>query len=439
MDLFPIKNEGKAAPAPLAFRMRPVSLDEFIGQEDLLGEGRPLREMIESDRASSMILWGPPGCGKTTLAGIFAKRTGMAFRPLSAVASGIRDVRKVIERARAEREAGGPGTILFIDEIHRFNKAQQDAFLPHVEEGTITLIGATTENPSFEVISPLLSRCRVFVLRPLNDDEIRSLVGRALTDSERGLKKDGLEVADDAMEAIVRLSDGDARRALNLLEAASDLARKDRVTKETVGQAAQKRVLQYDKAGEEHFNLISALHKSLRGGDPDASLYWLARMIDGGEDPLYLARRMVRFASEDVGLADPQALPIAISAMEAVRFIGLPEGELALAQLAIYLALAPKSNRAYLAYGAAKEEVREKGTLPVPMTIRNAPTRLMKDLGYGKGYDYPHYAPDAVVDQRYLPDKAKGGYFQPSDRGFEQELTQRLNRWKELRKRGTTK
>ena len=434
MDLFGPQKKGPPKPAPLASRMRPLTVEEFLGQEDLLGEGKPLREMIESDRISSMILWGPPGCGKTTLARIVARRTGMTFQPLSAVTSGIKDVKRVIEGARAERNAGGTGTILFVDEIHRFNKAQQDAFLPHVEEGVVTLIGATTENPSFEVIAPLLSRSQVFCLRPLRAEEIKTLVDRALADPERGLKRPDLVVEDEGKAAIARLSDGDARRAYNLLEVAAGLARKDRIDAETVQGAAQSRVLIYDKAGEEHYNLISALHKGLRGGDADASLYWLARMIEAGEDPLYLARRMVRFASEDVGLADPQALPLAIAAMEAVRFIGLPEGELALAELAIYLALAPKSNRVYRAWGAAKREVSEKGTLPVPMEIRNAPTGLMKDLGYGKGYVYPHEVEEGVVDQRYLPEGLSGGYYRPRDAGFEQEMKKRLDRWKELRK-----
>ncbi|MCZ6688600.1 MAG: replication-associated recombination protein A [Planctomycetota bacterium] len=414
--------------------MRPSTLDEFLGQEDLLGKGKPLRQMIESDEISSMILWGPPGCGKTTLARIISTRTGMRFRPLSAVTSGIRDVKKVIDEAKAEREATGAGTILFVDEIHRFNRAQQDAFLPHVEDGVIALIGATTENPSFEVISPLLSRCRVFVLQALDPEQIETLIRRALDDSKRGLGGRALEVDEEALGVITGLSDGDARRALNLLEAAANLAGAEPISGDTIRKAAQSRVLIYDKAGEQHFNLISALHKSLRGGDADASLYWLARMMEAGEDPLYIARRMVRFASEDIGLADPQALPMSMAATEAVRFMGLPEGELALAELAIYLALAPKSNLTYSAYGAAKDEVREKGSLPVPMEIRNAPTRLMKDVGYGKGYEYPHDAEGGVVDQKYLPDGAVGGYYRPKDAGFERELSERLERWNQIRK-----
>jgi putative ATPase len=403
--------------------MRPRDLKEFLGQEDLVGPGKPIREMIERDQIASMILWGPPGSGKTTLAGIIARRTGMVFRPLSAVTSGIKDVRAVIETARAERREGG-GTILFVDEIHRFNKAQQDAFLPHVEEGTITLIGATTENPSFEVIAPLLSRCRVFILRPLREEEIRII-----------LERTEVAIDEEAMGAVLSLCDRDARRALNLLEIASDLVGPEGiVTADVVASVAQGKVLRYDKDGEEHYNIISALHKSLRGGDVDASLYWLARMLDGGEDPLYIARRMVRFASEDVGLAHPQALTLAMAATEAVRFIGLPEGELALAELAIYLAAAPKSNRVDRAYRAAKKEVREKGSLPVPMEIRNAPTRLMKDAGYGAGYHDPHGDPDGVVAQDYLPDGVRGGYYEPTDRGFEQEMVKRIEQWKRLRK-----
>ena len=443
-DLFPSPSRGPGKPPPLAHRMRPRTLDEFLGQEELIGEGKPLRRMIEEDRVASMILWGPPGCGKTTLAGIIAGRTGLEFRPLSAVASGVKDVRRVIEEARTIRAAGG-GTILFVDEIHRFNKAQQDAFLPHVEEGTIVLIGATTENPSFEVISPLLSRCRVFVLRPLDDAEIRTLVERALADRERGVPQDGLAFDEEAMAALVRLADADARRALNLVEAAAHLAsgrRKGRgggtITTTLVEEAAQGRVPRYDKAGEEHFNIISALHKSLRGGDVDAALYWLARMLVAGEDPLYVARRMVRFASEDVGLADPRALEQAMAATEAFRFLGPPEGELALAQLAIYLATAPKSNRAYLAWGAARTEAVEKGSQPVPMEIRNAPTRLMKDVGYGKDYHDPHDDDEGVVGQRYLPGRVGGGYYDPTDRGFEKEVAERIALWKRLRKDRTS-
>ena len=432
-DLFPSSRRGPGKPPPLAHRMRPRTLEEFLGQEELLGPKKPLRRMIEEDRVSSMIFWGPPGCGKTTLAGIIAGRTGLEFRPLSAVTSGVKDVRRVIEEARGIRQGGG-GTILFVDEIHRFHKAQQDAFLPHVEEGTVVLIGATTENPSFEVIAPLLSRCPVFVMRPLDEGELRTLIHRALADEERGLGGRRLSIDDEAAAALVRLADSDARRAMNLLEGAAHLAADAGTIAPTqVEEAAQGRVPRYDKSGEEHFNIISALHKSLRGGDVDASLYWLARMLVAGEEPLYVARRMVRFASEDVGLADPQALVQAMAATEAFRFLGPPEGELALAQLAIYLATAPKSNRAYTAWGAARREAEEKGSQPVPMEIRNAPTRLMKDVGYGKGYDYPHDDPDAVVDQRYLPERVRGGYYEPTDRGFEAEVARRVERWKTLR------
>ena len=440
MDLFK-KDDMKAGqdPRPLADRMRPRTLDEYVGQTHLMGAGSLLRRAIEADQLFSMIFWGPPGSGKTTLARIIAGAIQSHFASFSAVLSGVKEIRAVVDEARVQRQDQRKKTILFVDEIHRFNKAQQDAFLPHVESGLITLIGATTENPSFEVIAPLLSRSRVLLLKPFSDDELMLILEKALKDSERGLGELSLEIEPEAMAAIVWSADGDARAALNTLEATASLVQtqKDhsrKITRALVEEAFQKKFLLYDKGGEEHYNLISALHKSLRGSDPDAALYWLGRMLAAGEDPLYIARRMVRFASEDVGNADPRALTVAISAMQAFQFIGLPEGELALAQTAVYLATASKSNALYTGYGRIKETISRTGTLPVPLHIRNAPTRLMKELGYGKGYLYAHNFEDAYVPQDFLPEKLKGEtYYHPTDRGYEKIIRERMEQWRKLR------
>ncbi len=424
---------------PLADRMRPETLEEFVGQSHILDRGGLLRKAIEEDRLFSMIFWGPPGSGKTTLARIIAGETKSHFATFSAVLSGVKEIRAVIAEARAELETTDRRTILFVDEIHRFNKAQQDAFLPHVESGFITQIGATTENPSFEVISPLLSRTRVMGLRPFTEEELAEILRRALEDPVRGLGGLSIDVEPEALEHMVRAADGDARAALNNLEAAaSRVAGKGPgergITLAMAEAALQRKALQYDKAGEEHYNLISALHKSLRGSDPDAALYWLARMIEAGEDPLYIARRMIRFASEDIGNADPMALTVAMAAMQAFHFIGLPEGELSLAQAAVYLATAPKSNAIYRAYGRVKSVVGETGTLPVPLHIRNAPTRLMRDLGYAKGYWYAHDYEEAFVPQDYLPEKLRGQvYYTPTDRGYERTIRERLTKWRRIR------
>ena len=447
MDLFEYQaKETAKASMPLAEKMRPRHLDEFTGQKHVTGEGTLIRNAIDHDRIFSMILWGPPGCGKTTLARIIAGETSSYFAQFSAVLSGIKEIRAVIEDAGNQLKLYRKKTILFVDEIHRFNKSQQDAFLNHVESGLITLIGATTENPSFEVISPLLSRCRVITLNTLTSEEIAEIIDRALKDTQRGLGDLGLIFERDALSHIVRISDGDARNALNSLEIAAALivsedggfkkGKKKNITIKDVENAIQKKALLYDKSGEEHFNIISALHKSLRGSDPDAALYWLGRMLSAGEDPLYIARRMVRFASEDVGNADPGALRVAIDAMEAFRFLGRPEGELALAQAAVYLATAPKSNSIYAAYNNAKNAVKTSGTLPVPFHIRNAPTGLMKDLGYGKGYKYAHDYKGAYTSQEYLPDKLKGRRFYfPSERGYEKKIKERLEKWRGQRKK----
>jgi putative ATPase len=426
------------APAPLADRMRPRALDEIVGQEHLLGPGRVLRAAIETGELHSMILWGPPGSGKTTLASLMARVTGARFVAFSAVLSGIKEIREVIAEAERERARRGIRTVLFVDEIHRFNRAQQDAFLPHVEKGTVVLVGATTENPSFEVNSALLSRCRVYVLRALGDDDLLAIMGRALADGARGLASLRPEVTDEGLRSIARVGNGDARVALNVLEVAVTLTPAGggprRVTEASIREAAQRRTLLYDKSGEEHYNLISALHKSLRDSDPDAALYWLTRMLEAGEDRLYIARRLVRFASEDVGNADPGALSLTLAAKEAYDFLGDPEGELALAQATLYLALAPKSNAVYVAYNEAKADVTERPAEPVPLHIRNAPTRLMKDLGYGAGYQYAHDAPDARVDQDDLPEALRGRqYYRPTDRGLEADLGRRLAEWRRWR------
>ena len=440
MDLFDqTEKEKKGGMSPLADRMRPETLEAFVGQHHLLGKDGLLRRAVEEDKLFSVIFWGPPGSGKTTLARIIAHHTKSHFEAFSAVLSGVKEIRSVIEEAKSQRRYHQKKTVLFVDEIHRFNKAQQDAFLPHVESGLITLIGATTENPSFEVIAPLLSRTRVMVLKPYTDDELSIILKRALSDRENGLGTLSLEIDPDALEHIIWTADGDARTAMNNLEAAAFLVQEKesgqrKITRDVVETAIQKKALQYDKLGEEHYNLISALHKSLRGSDPDAALYWLCRMLEGGEDPLYIARRMVRFASEDIGNADPDALSIAVSAMQAFQFIGLPEGELALAQAAVYLATAPKSNALYTGYGKVKQTVGATGTLPVPLHIRNAPTGLMKDLGYGKGYKYDHNFPDAHAPQDYLPEKLKGQiYYRPTERGYEKVVKKRLEKWRKLR------
>jgi putative ATPase len=422
--------------APLADRIRPRTLEEFVGQGHLLGEGKVLRQAIETDHLPSMILWGPPGSGKTTLAMIIAQTTGAQFIAFSAVLSGVKEIKEVIKEADDEWRAEKQKTILFVDEIHRFNKAQQDAFLPHVEKGTIILIGATTENPSFEVISPLLSRTKVFTLNPLTEEEVEAILNRALADKERGLGQYPTAMDPEVIKGISRLANGDARIGLNTLEMLVLTTPPDskgfrHIRKEDLKEILQRKTFLYDKSGEEHYNLISALHKSLRGSDPDAALYWLGRMLEAGEDPLYIARRMVRFASEDVGMADPHALQIAVSAMEAFHFIGLPEGNLALAEAAVYLATAPKSNALYTGYQRVQRDIREVENMPVPLHIRNAPTPLMKDLGYGKDYKYPHDYPDHFVDEEYLPENLRGRtYYHPSDQGFEKEIKRRLEYWR---------
>jgi putative ATPase len=443
MDLFskpPSASASGPVPPPLADRMRPRNFDEFVGQGEIIGPGTTLRRALEAKEVPSLILWGPPGSGKTTLARLIAREAGYEFLPFSAVTSGIKEIKEVIERARVNRELNRRRTILFIDEIHRFNRAQQDAFLPHVENGTIVLIGATTENPSFEVNAALLSRCRVLLLRALAEPEIRAVVRRAIADGERGLGGLAVRLDEDAEAALATLSSGDARVALNLLELAAvsappgpDGARA--VTREAVARAAQRRTHLYDKAGEGHYNTISAFIKSLRGSDPHAALYWLARMVEAGEDPLFIVRRMVLFASEDVGNADPNALRVAVAVKEAVDFVGMPEGYLPLAQGATYLATAPKSNASYTAYLAARRTVRENPDLPVPLHLRNPVTELMGEVGYGDGYLYPHDHPNAVVDQPYLPPELAGStFYSPKEVGFEREIKKWME-WREARRK----
>jgi putative ATPase len=440
MELF--ENERQAAvdkidpSAPLADRMRSRSFDEFFGQEKLTGPETPFRRAIEQDRIGSVIFWGPPGSGKTTLARLIAKATSGQFVPFSAVTSGIKEIKGVISKAGNFKKLSGRKTYVFIDEIHRFNKAQQDAFLPYVEKGDIVLIGATTENPSFEVISALLSRVKVYTLDRLNDESLKKIIQNALSDKEKGLASLNITLESKALDFVIAAADGDARRGLNLLEAAADdVGKGGNITLDKVIEIHQKGALVYDKAGEEHYNIISALHKAVRGGDPDASLYWLARMLDSGEDRLYIARRLIRMAVEDIGLADPYALTVALNARDTYHFLGTPEGEQALAQAVIYLACAPKSNAAYMAYEKAMKDASEKGSLPVPLHIRNAPTALMKALGYGKDYKYAHEYEDAMTDQEYFPDDLSGTiYYRPTEAGREKKLSEYLEKYRTYRK-----
>ena len=427
--------------APLADRMRPDSLDGFYGQDKLVGEGRILRHLLQGDSLPSLILWGPPGSGKTSLAKIISAATEADFVFFSAVLSGVKEVRQIVEVAKTRLTKDHLKTILFVDEIHRFNKSQQDAFLPHVENGLLTLIGATTENPSFQVIAPLLSRCRVLVLDPLSPDTLAQIIQQALNDKDRGLGSHKLQLEEKANKLLIEAADGDARSALNILELAAKLTQQrftegspdGLITLADIEEASQTRTLRYDKDGEEHFNLISALHKSLRDSDPDGSLYWYYRMIEGGEEPLYIARRLIRFASEDIGIADPQALVQAVAGRDAYHMLGSPEGELALAQVVAYLATAPKSNSVYTASKTVRGLIRQTGSLPVPLHIRNAPTQLMKELGYGKGYEYAHDSPEGLVDQDHLPEELAGKRFYfPVNRGYEAVVKDRLDKWRDI-------
>ena len=436
MPLFDLPEE-KSLPQsmPLAARMRPQTFAEFVGQEHLVAEGRVLRKCIEADQLPSMVFWGPPGSGKTTLAHIIANVSRAHFSPLSAVSAGVADLRRVVEEAKKRLKSSGRRTILFVDEIHRFNKAQQDVVLPFVENGIVTFIGATTENPSFEVISPLLSRCRVFRLNLLSDEDGRLILERAIKDAERGLGKSHIAISEEALRHLVTISNGDARVALNALEMATSATLPDdndlrSIDLSAVEEALQHRALLYDKSGDQHYDLISALHKSLRGSDPDASLYWLGRMLEAGEDPLYIARRLVRFASEDVGVADPQALVIAVAVQQAVHFVGLPEGNLALAEAVIYLATAPKSNSLYQAYSRVQKDVQQGRNEPVPLHLRNPVTDLMRRMGHGRGYKYAHDQPDHFVKQQNLPASLQGKrYYVPTEQGYEKGIADRLKKW----------
>ena len=424
MDLFTIDSSEIA---PLAERMRPRTISEYLGQDHILGEGKLLRRLIETDRLTSLIFWGPPGSGKTTLARIIANATKSHFIFFSAIMSGIKEIREVVKEAEDTLKYRGKRTILFVDEIHRFNKSQQDAFLPYVERGTFTMIGATTENPSFEVIAPLLSRCKVLVLNPLSETEVVSILEHALSDAERGLGELHLSASQEALSFMAEQAGGDARVALNTLETAARLAHGGSLTLESAREAMQKKPLLYDKGGEEHYNVISAFIKSMRGSDPDAALYWLARMLESGEDPIFILRRMVVFASEDVGNADPRGLQLAVSALQAFQLVGMPEGRIILGQAVSYLATAPKSNASYLGINQALAEVRKSGALPVPMQMRNAPTTLMKNLGYGKGYLYPHDLPEGEAAQGYLPEQIAGRrFYEPKGSGYEKSIKERM-------------
>jgi putative ATPase len=436
LDMFKDKaDELRQKNAPLAARMRPLDFDEFVGQEHITGKGRAFRRAIEADKLPSVILWGPPGSGKTTLARIIASTTHSFFAPISAVSAGVADLRKAVNEAGERLGLNGQRTILFIDEIHRFNKGQQDAVLPHVEDGTVTLIGATTENPSFEVISPLLSRCQVVILQPLSDEQIGIILKRAISDKVKGLGKLDLEVDDEALKFLVTVADHDARQGLNFLEAAANATalgeqNRRRLSVSLLEEVIGCRALKYDKTGDAHYDTISALHKTLRGSDPDASLYWLGRMLEAGESPLYIVRRLIRFATEDVGMADPQALVIAMAAQQAVHFVGMPEAKLALAELVVYLATAPKSNSLYTAFGNVEDDIKKTSSEPVPLHLRNAPTRLMKEAGFGKDYKYAHDYEGNFVRQQNLPDKIKNQrYYFPGANGFEQEIKKRLQGW----------
>jgi putative ATPase len=448
MSLFPplpgpVEPETPSALQPLAERMRPRTLDEFIGQQKLLGPGKPLRMQIESDNIGSMLFWGPPGCGKTTLARLIARLTKSDFISFSAVLSGIKEIKEVMAASELKSKSGNR-TIVFVDEVHRFNKAQQDAFLPYVEAGHIIFIGATTENPSFEVISPLLSRTKVYVLEALTTPQIAELLHRALTDKAHGLGQQKIAASEQVLFRIASFANGDARAAYNTLELCVRSAKPSpdgtlQITAELLEDVLQRKLLRYDKSGEEHYNLISALHKSVRNSDPDAALYWLARMLESGEDPLYLARRMVRMASEDIGLAEPSALTITLAAKEAFDFLGAPEGHLALAQAAVYLSLAPKSNALYSAYGDVQEDVQKTEADPVPLHLRNAPTGLMKNLGYGKDYQYAHNYEEKVASMQCLPDNLGGRtWYKPTDQGFEQRLSARLDEIRKIKSRGAS-
>ena len=433
MDLFESSSQNTGQ-APLAERMRPKTLDDMVGQQHLLGKGHILRRLIETDQLSSVIFWGPPGTGKTSLAQVIATTTRCRFESFSAVLQGIKEVREILAKAREERNYHGRRTLLFVDEIHRFNKAQQDAFLPWVERGDVILIGATTENPSFEVNSALLSRSQVFVLEPLENTEIKRLLQRALSSPE-GLAGKSLQVNEESLDMLADLAHGDARIALNTLEMAAATA-SGTLTAADIKEAMQKNPLLYDKGAEEHYNVISAFIKSMRGSDADAAVYWLARMVEAGEDPLFIVRRMVIFAEEDIGNADPRALQIAVAAQQAVHFVGMPEGRIPLAQAVTYLATAPKSNAAYQAIGAAQAEIRKSGALPVPLHLRNAPTGLMKELGYGRDYQYAHDRPEAMVEHDHLPERLQGTtYYRPKDSGYEKHIRERLAGWAERRRR----